>query len=96
MTFQLTVKAKEDLKDIARYTKETWGVKQRDIYLKQIDDIFHLISETPDKGKACSDIRENYYKLSVGKHIIFYRQLNKKEVQIVRILHASMDIISHL
>ncbi len=96
MTFQLTVRAKEDLKNIARYTKETWGIKQRDIYLKQIDDIFQVISEAPDKGRACDEIRENYYKFSVGKHVIFYRQLTKKAVQIVRILHASMDIPNHL
>lgn len=96
MTFQLTIRAKEDLKNIAQFTKETWGIAQRDIYLKQIDDVFRVISETPNKGRACDEIRENYYKFSVGKHIIFYRQISKKTVQIVRILHASMDILSHL
>jgi toxin ParE1/3/4 len=96
VAFQLTVRAKEDLKSIARYTKETWGIVQRDIYLKQIDDIFHVISEAPNKGRACSEIRENYFKFSVGKHVIFYRQISKKTVQVVRILHASMDIPNRL
>ncbi len=45
MAFQLTTKAKEDLKNIARYTQENWGIKQRNIYLKQIDDVFHAISK---------------------------------------------------
>jgi toxin ParE1/3/4 len=96
MAFQLTVLAKEDLKNIARYTQETWGIKQRDIYLEQIDDVFQVISGAPDKGRACDEIRENYYKFSVGKHVIFYRQISKKMVQIVRILHAGMDMKNHL
>lgn len=100
MNFHLTTKAKEDLKNIARHTQENWGIKQRDIYLGQIDEIFHTIAKSPNKGRACDEIRENYFKFSAGKHVIFYRQvvkdLGKKEVQIVRILHSSMDIPSHL
>jgi toxin ParE1/3/4 len=96
MIFQLTVKAKEDLKNIALYTQEIWGIRQRNFYLKQIDEVFHIISKSPDKGRICDNIRKGYYKHSAGKHIIFYRQISKKEIQIVRILHESMDVPSHL
>jgi toxin ParE1/3/4 len=96
MNFQLTTKAKEDLKNIAIYTQEVWGIKQRDIYLRQIDDIFHLVAKDFDKGKNCDYIKSGYRKYSAGSHIIFYRQLGKKEIQIVRILHSSMDIPNRL
>jgi toxin ParE1/3/4 len=94
-TFQLTIKAKEDLKNIAYYTKETWGLEQRNLYLRQIDDIFHKIARSPKAGRACNHIRQGYYKCGVGKHIIFYRPIDKNEIQIVRILHETMDIANY-
>lgn len=95
-SFQLTSKAIEDLKSIALYTEETWGTRQRNIYLKQIDDLFHLIAKSPKKGKSCFEVKEGYYKYNVGKHIIFYRQISAMEIQVVRILHSSMDVPDHL
>ncbi|EGR0102545.1 type II toxin-antitoxin system RelE/ParE family toxin, partial [Vibrio vulnificus] len=38
--FQLTNKAKSDLRDIALFTSRRWGREQRNIYLKQFDDSF--------------------------------------------------------
>ena len=96
MAFHLTTKAKEDLKNIARYTQENWGKKQRNIYLKQIDDIFHLLSQGKQKGKIYDHIKKGYFKYNVGKHIIFYRQFTKSEIQIVRILHQRMDAPNHI
>ncbi len=96
MTFHLTNKAKEDLRNIAFYTQKEWEIEQRNFYLKQIDEIFHIIAKAPSKGRNCDNIRQDYYKKSVGKHIIFYRVISKKEVQIVRILHENMDLPNHL
>lgn len=96
MTFHLTRKAKEDLLEIAIYTEETWGVKQRDIYLKQIDDTFHLIAKSPNKGRSCDYLKQGYYKYPIGKHLIFYRQFSPEEIQITRILHVSIDIADQL
>lgn len=96
MTFHLTRKAKEDLLEIAFYTQENWGTKQRNIYLKQIDDAFHLIAKFPNKGRSCDYLKQGYYKYMVGKHLIFYRQFNPKEIQITRVLHVSMDIAEQI
>jgi len=96
MSFQLTVKAKEDLKNIARYTQEEWGIDQRNFYLEQIDMAFHVISKFPIKGRNCDKIRKGYFKYSIGKHVVFYRQIDKKEIQIVRILHEKMDLPNHI
>ena len=95
MLFYLTTKALEDFKEIGRYTQKTWGIKQRNFYLKQIDDVFYFIAEFPNRGQRCNDIRKGYLKYSAGKHIIFYRQI-QEEIQIVRILHTSMNISNHL
>jgi toxin ParE1/3/4 len=96
MSFHLTKKAKDDLKNIAIYTQKTWGKQQRNIYLDQIDSVFHLISKPHNKGKSCDDIRQGYFKYIINKHIIFYHQVNESEVQITRILHEKMDFSHHL
>lgn len=96
MTFHLTTKALEDLKNIAIYTEENWGIRQRDIYLEKIDEVFHLVAKSPRRGKSCDHIRFGYFKYQVGKHLIFYRRFSGSEIQIVRILHVSMDIEARL
>ena len=94
--FRLTRKAYEDLKGIAVYTQENWGKSQRGIYLKMIDDAFHELSAHPGHGKKIDDIREGYFKYRIAKHIIFYRMVSKKDIEIVRILHQRMDVESNI
>ena len=96
MKFHLTTKAKKELIEIAKYTEKNWGVKQRNIYLEQLDKTFHVIAQNPKKGKNCDYIRAGYHKISAGRHIIFYRQFSAKEIQIVSILHDAMDVDTHL
>jgi toxin ParE1/3/4 len=50
--FKLTVLAKADLKDIALFTQSKWGKEQRNLYLKQFDDSFHMLSKNPEIGKT--------------------------------------------
>ncbi|MCS0265646.1 type II toxin-antitoxin system RelE/ParE family toxin [Vibrio sp. YT-16] len=90
--FQLTNKAKSDLRDIALFTSRRWGREQRNIYLKQFDDSFWLLAESPDIGKTCDEIRDGYRKFPQGSHVIFYRQIGSQNIEIIRILHKSMDV----
>ncbi|WP_208107586.1 MULTISPECIES: type II toxin-antitoxin system RelE/ParE family toxin [Idiomarina] len=47
--FQLTNKAKSDLKEIALFTFHRWGREQRNVYLKQFDESFWLLAENRAK-----------------------------------------------
>ena len=90
--FQLTIKAKSDLKDIAVFTSRRWGREQRNIYLKQFDESFWLLAENPDIGKTCDEIRIGYRKFLQGSHVIFYLQIGSQQIKIIRILHKNMDV----
>jgi len=90
--FQLTNKAKSDLKDIALFTFRRWGREQRNIYLKQFDESFCLLAENPDIGKNCDEIRDGYRKFPQGSHVVFYQQIGSQNIQIIRILHKSIDV----
>jgi toxin ParE1/3/4 len=93
-TFTLTKRAIIDLRDIAIFTEHRWGQKQRNIYIKQFDDTFHALSDTPEIGKNCGHIKPHYQKFPQGSHIIFYRATTKNNIQVIRILHKSMDVAS--
>ena len=90
--FTLTETAKNDLKDIARFTQKRWGVEQRNKYLKIMDDSFHQLASNPATGRVCNEIKIGYYKFPIGSHMIFYRKKGGLKIQIVRILHKSMDV----
>ena len=95
-TFSLTRRAKADLKSIAKFTEKRWGREQRCIYIKQFDDTFHVLSDTPEIGNNCDYIKENYQKFPQGSHIIFYCETSPQNIQIIRILHKNMDVPSRL
>lgn len=94
--FDLTRSAKADLKSIARFTQSQWGLRQRNTYLKEMDQVFRSLAENPLMGRPCDDIREGYRKLPHGSHVIYYRQPTGDEVLIVRILHGTMDAESNI
>ena len=90
-TFTLTKKAKADLKSIATYSQKKWGKEQRRIYIRQFDDVFHMLSKTPSIGNNCDFIKPGYLKFPVSSHIVFYHSNSQSNIEIVRILHKRMD-----
>jgi toxin ParE1/3/4 len=95
-SFSLTHKAVADLLSIGRYTEKQWGPAQRRTYLSMIDETFSALAQKPLQGQDCSNIKTGYRKKNIGSHVIFYRQINDEEIQIVRILHGRMDFLSRL
>ena len=94
--FDLTKSAQADLKSIARYTQEHWGARQRNVYLKEMDQVFHSLVTNPEMGVTCDHIRNGYRKLPHGVHVIYYKQVGKEDLLIVRILHSTMDVELHI
>ena len=95
-SFDLTKSAQADLKSIARHTQEHWGARQRNAYLKEIDQVFQSLAENPLMGRTCDEILEGYRKFPHGAHVIYYKQLAADDLLIVRILHGTMDADAHL
>ncbi len=87
--FTISKKAKNDLKDIGRYSLKNWGKQQRNKYLTNLDHRFHDLANEPEKGKDRDYIRENYQSYDEGKHVIYYKTIEGRIV-IIRILHERM------
>jgi len=89
---RFTNKAVDDLTQIWNYTLHKWSEKQADLYYKMLVENCREIASNPDLGKSYSGIREDLSGFKTGRHIIFYRQNEEKEIEIVRILHEQMDL----
>ncbi len=92
--YRITAKAQSDLVSIGRFTEKEWGVTQRNFYLQQLDHCFSQIAENPALGMACNFIASGYRKFPQGSHVIFYKQGTDQVIEIIRVLHKSMDVES--
>jgi toxin ParE1/3/4 len=90
--FELTRKAVEDLADIWNYTYENWSENQADKYYQLLLESFKEIAEKPSIGKNYSGIIESLKGFKVGRHIVFFREMEGHKVEIIRILHEQMDL----
>lgn len=89
--YNLTKKAVDDLTKIWSYTLEEWSEKQADTYYDMLISNCKRISENPNLGKNYNGIAKNLFGLRTNRHIIFYRQIGKDEIEVTRILHERMD-----
>lgn len=93
-TYRVTLRARDDLKNIGRYTETTWGKAQRNHYLKEIEKRFKWLAVNPLLGKHRTDIHEGYYSFPQGQHVIFYL-VGNSVIDIIAVPHKNMDIISY-
>jgi toxin ParE1/3/4 len=91
--FRITPRARDDLRNIGRYTLRVWGRRQRDIYLRDMDRRFRWLAENPELGKHRPDIQDSYYCFLQGSHLVFYI-IREGGIDIIGIPHQNMDIES--
>jgi toxin ParE1/3/4 len=92
--FKITLRARDDLKNIGRYTERKWGKAQRNVYLYDLEKRFRWLAENPQLGKHRLDVTEGYYSFPQGEHVIFYL-LGQEIIEIIGVPHKEMDIVSY-
>ncbi len=90
--YTLTKKAVQDLKQIWNYTYDSWSEKQADTYVNQLLKHCSRISKNPQQGRQYHKLYPTLIGALINKHIIFYREIEKGEIEVVRILHERMDL----
>jgi toxin ParE1/3/4 len=93
--YTLSPRAEADLDDIWDFTARTWGEKQAEDYIRLLVGAIGTVAENPRRGRRCDEVRKGYRKYIAGSHMIFFRKI-KSGIDVVRILHASMDFEQHL
>ena len=90
--FELTKKVVEDLGEIWNYAHENWSEHQTDIYYQLLIESFKEIANNPSIGKNYGGIVGSLRGFKVGRHIIFFREMEGQKIEIIRILHEQMDL----
>lgn len=94
VNYYLTIKEVEDLAEIWDYTSDEWSENQADNYYDILNKTFNEIARNPELGRNYEGIAPLLFGIKVTKHIIFYRKINKNELEITRILHERMELKS--
>ncbi len=94
-TYRLTLKARLDIKEVARYTQKHWGQAQRNKYIAELYQCMRALAKKPDLGKSRDDIKPGYRCKREGNHFIYYR-LSGADIDILGVLHERMDPGLHL
>ena len=93
--YRLSPAAQADLESIWDYTVRHWGEAQAEDYTRNIQAACEALSKGKMVSRSAEDIRQGYRKVAVGSHVLFFR-LQSGVVEIIRILHQSMDVERHL
>lgn len=89
-------KAIQDLSDIWECTVQEWSETQADKYYHSLKYACSELGENPGIGNRYTRISNQLLGLKSGKHIIFYIMITDEEIEIVRIVHESMDLKNRL
>lgn len=88
----LSNKAVEDLSYIWNYTYDFWSENQADKYYEGLIHACLKLAGNPKLGRSYDGIQKEILGYLVKYHIIFHMVLDHNKVEIVRILHSSMDL----
>ena len=86
-----TQRALADLRDIARYTRETWGLKQARLYREELELGFRKLALAPGMGRARTDVAPQVRSFPIARHVAFYLEC-EGGITVLRVLHPSMEV----
>ena len=72
--YRKTRRADEDLQEIYRYTRRTWGRAQAEFYVRGLEQRFRALAANPLAGIAREDLRPAGLRSVVhASHVVFYQ-----------------------
>ncbi len=94
--YVINVKAKSDIKSIAKYTLEKFGENQSLKYASGLKEILGELTNNPDLGRRYVAVKNKMLlRFRYKSHVIFY-YINRDGIFIVRVLGGRMDFPKHL
>ncbi len=94
--YEFSKDAEEDLREVARYTLDTWGREQLTEYRQGLKKVFSSIGEQDIVARKFS---KNYPQLRVTKyryHYIFFIAEGVDKPIIIGVIHERRDIVNQL
>ena len=94
-TISLRPKAVTDLEDIFDYSVPRFGIARAEQYILELNEAFTNLAEEPHIGIDYAHVRPELMGFSVISHIVFFKYTST-QLNIIRVLHKSMDYSLHL
>ena len=106
-TIRLAAAAEQDFREILRWTAENFGRRQAGAYARTLSIALHDLARGPSimGARRREDIGLGIHTLHVarkgrkGRHLLVFRVASppsKQVIDVLRLLHDSMDIPRHL
>lgn len=89
--YDFTARAAADLKEIGRYTRQTWGIERARRYREELEIALQKLSLYPNVGRGREVLAPGVRSFKVAAHIAFYVQ-REDGITVLRLLHPSMDV----
>jgi toxin ParE1/3/4 len=101
---RLAEKAEHDLLDALVWTTDQFGALQADDYLQTLTLALEALTDGPNivGSKVRDDIELGIRTLHVarlgrkGRHLVVFRFADGQVIDVIRLLHDSMDLAKHL
>ena len=93
-SYDLTLAAETDLRDIWRYTYKTWGFDQAEKYFNQIEACCEAVGDGRARSKVLEGLQEGVHIHRCEHHFIVW--LAGARPVIIAILHERMDFVRRL
>lgn len=95
-SYIISVKARSDIKSIAKYTIKEFRESQSLKYANGLKMVLEELANNPELGKRYVAVKNKMLlRYRYKSHVLFY-YIDNKEIFIVRVLGGKMDFPKHL
>ena len=103
-SIRITRSAQQDMAAIRAWTRQRFGSRQALAYARTLAHALQALGESPDVAgtRQRDDLGQNIRVLHVarggrhGRHFVVFRPGGKHCIDVLRILHDSMDLARHV
>ena len=95
-SYILSNKAVDDLSFIWNFTIEIWSEKQADKHYFMLLSFCQDLADGKIGGKNYFEVESELLGFRAGQHIVFYKKIAVRQIQVVRVLHSRMDFKNRL
>jgi toxin ParE1/3/4 len=95
-SYIITKKAVDDVTMIWDYIYEVWSENQADKYYLEILEDCQVLAENQNFGRKYEEISIEIFGYKSGQHLIIFRKLNERKIEMIRILHSIMDLSNRI
>ncbi len=94
-SYTISIKARGDIKSIAKYTIREFGESQSFKYAKGLKQVLGQLANNPDLGRRYVAVKNQMLlRYRYKSHVIFY-YIDNKGIFIVRVLNGKMYFSQH-